>query len=471
MNPSNGCSINGPAAVCAGTINTHASTITPAGGTITHSWSITGTGTINGSTTGASVSVIAGAAGSYTLTDNFIKDGNPGSCTKTVTVNAIPTCSITGPDVVCASATNTYTSTVNPADGTITHSWSIIAGGSATISGSATGSSVNVIAGASGTYTVKDVITRNGCSSSCTKLVSIFVQACNITGATAVNPNSTNTYNSTGSESGATLSWAITAGGNGTISGASKSCPTVNVLAGASGSYTLVLTVTKNGCSKVCSKTVTISTCTITCPANIVVNNKPDYCGKNVTYPAATKTGTCGPLTYSKASGSWFPVGTTTVTVTSPSTGASCSFTVKVVDNQKPDINCPSNIVVNAPTNSCSKTISYTVSATDNCPGAITLTSVPASGTPFNTGTTTVVVTATDASGNTSTSSFTVTVKEYKAPVITCPPNITVDAAPGLCKALVNPGTATATDNCPGVITITGKRSDNKALNAYYPRA
>jgi hypothetical protein len=53
--------------------------------------------------------------------------------------------------------------------------------------------------------------------------------------------------------------------------------------------------------------------------------------------------------------------------------------------------------------------------------------------------------------------------------VITCPPNKTVNAEAGLCKAMVNPGTATATDNCPGAITITGKRSDNKALNAYYP--
>jgi hypothetical protein len=39
----------------------------------------------------------------------------------------------------------------------------------------------------------------------------------------------------------------------------------------------------------------------------------------------------------------------------------------------------------------------------------------------------------------------------------------------GQCSANVNPGIATATDNCLGV-TVTGVRSDNLALNAPYPR-
>ena len=46
--------------------------------------------------------------------------------------------------------------------------------------------------------------------------------------------------------------------------------------------------------------------------------------------------------------------------------------------------------------------------ATDNCPG-VTVACVPPSGTPFPVGTTTVTCTATDASGNTATCSFTVT--------------------------------------------------------------
>src|SRR5207249_6931062 len=96
-----------------------------AGPIVTHSWSISGSGTINGSTTGASVSVTAGASGSFTLTDNITRDGCLGQCTLTVPISPTPTCSITGDSPVCAATTHTYTSTVSPADGVVKHSWSI----------------------------------------------------------------------------------------------------------------------------------------------------------------------------------------------------------------------------------------------------------------------------------------------------------------------------------------------------------
>jgi hypothetical protein len=156
------------------------------------------------------------------------------------------------------------------------------------------------------------------------------------------------------------------------------------------------------------------NTCVITCPANIVRNNTWGKCGANVTYPAATGSGNCGTLTYSKASGSFFPVGVTTVTVSSTS-GASCSFTVTVKDVQKPEIKCPSDVYVS--TTTCSKAITFNVTARDNCPG-VTVSTVPASGTDFPVGTTTVTATATDASGNKTVSSFKVRVKESRDPVI-----------------------------------------------------
>ena len=56
--------------------------------------------------------------------------------------------------------------------------------------------------------------------------------------------------------------------------------------------------------------------CTITCPATVTQSNDPNQCGAVVTYPAPTTTGTCGTVTCSPASGSFFPVGTTTVTCT-----------------------------------------------------------------------------------------------------------------------------------------------------------
>jgi HYR domain/Secretion system C-terminal sorting domain len=221
------------------------------------------------------------------------------------------------------------------------------------------------------------------------------------------------------------------------------------------------------GNASTCTFTITVnSSCQITCPANIVVNNKTGFCGAYVNYPAVTATGSCGTVSYSMPSGSLFPIGTTTVTATSP-TGSTCSFTVTVKDVQKPVIVCPANITVTAPSNACNKAVTFNLTATDNCPG-VTVTSVPASGSVFSAGTTTVTVTAKDASNNITTSTFTVTVKETTPPVITCPASITVNAPANQCSATVNPGTATATDNCSAV-TISGTRSDNKALNASYP--
>ena len=92
-------------------------------------------------------------------------------------------------------------------------------------------------------------------------------------------------------------------------------------------------------------------------------------------------------------------------------TGPNCTFTVTVNDTQPPTITCPANVTaVAAPTCPASGTTTVTYpppTASDNCPG-VTVACVPPSGTIFPTGTTTVTCTATDASGNTATCTFTV---------------------------------------------------------------
>ena len=64
-----------------------------------------------------------------------------------------------------------------------------------------------------------------------------------------------------------------------------------------------------------------VATClrlTITCPADITQANDHDQCGANINYPDPTVTGVFPPFTLScdPSSGSFFPVGTTTVTCT-----------------------------------------------------------------------------------------------------------------------------------------------------------
>src|SRR5205085_12656618 len=89
--------------------------------------------------------------------------------------------------------------------------------------------------------------------------------------------------------------------------------------------------------------------------------------------------------------------------------------------------------------------------ASDNCPG--TTTANNGTGT-YPVGVTTVIWTATDASGHTATCAQTVTVIDNQAPSISCPANVTVNADAGQCSAsAVSLGAATATDNCPGTTT------------------
>jgi hypothetical protein len=150
--------------------------------------------------------------------------------------------------------------------------------------------------------------------------------------------------------------------------------------------------------------------CSITPQSNITVPNDPNQCGAVVTFPAPTTSGTCGVVSVSPASGSFFPVGTTTVNVTTTS-GATSSFTVTVVDTQPPTITCPANITQQSAPNATSANVTFAATASDNCPG-VSIGYNPASGSSFNLGTTTVTATATDGGGNTATCQFTVSVNQ-----------------------------------------------------------
>lgn len=149
--------------------------------------------------------------------------------------------------------------------------------------------------------------------------------------------------------------------------------------------------------------------CSITCPASLTVNTAPDatQCGVVVVFPAPTLNGLCGEVTCVPPSGSFFQVGTTTVRCTAAA-GASCEFTVTVVDKTPPQITPPADIVLPCGLDLLVP-VTFSVTATDNCDPAPVVTCSPATGSGFPVGTTTVTCTATDASGNRSTSSFTVT--------------------------------------------------------------
>jgi hypothetical protein len=124
---------------------------------------------------------------------------------------------------------------------------------------------------------------------------------------------------------------------------------------------------------------------------------------------------------------------------------------ITVQDTTLPVITCPANITVNNDPGTCGAFVTYTAPiGTDNCPGATTAqTGGLGSGSTFQIGTTTETYTVTDASGNSASCSFDVTVNDTENPTITCPANITTNTDPGVCGAVVTYN-ITSSDNCPG---------------------
>src|SRR5205823_8040918 len=123
-------------------------------------------------------------------------------------------------------------------------------------------------------------------------------------------------------------------------------------------------------------------------------------------------------LSQSPAAETLVALGTHAITVTATdaaSNGASCTTSFTVTDNTPPTVTCPaaSSASAGADCQAAVPNILSGVTASDNCSsaGSITLTQSPVAGTMVGLGAHTITVTATDATGNSSscTTSFTVT--------------------------------------------------------------
>jgi large repetitive protein len=166
---------------------------------------------------------------------------------------------------------------------------------------------------------------------------------------------------------------------------------------------------------------------------------------------AASATDACSnaTVTYSRQPGSFFPVGTTVVTVTAKDdcgNTRSATFTVTVSDTEAPKL---TGVPADATVECTSVPAAANVTATDNCPnvGAVQYTEVKANGNCAGNYTLTRTWTVTDAHNNTTSATQTITVQDTKAPVLTAPANITVSNDAGQCGAKVSYA-GTAADDC-----------------------
>jgi len=112
---------------------------------------------------------------------------------------------------------------------------------------------------------------------------------------------------------------------------------------------------------------------------------------------------------------------------------------------------CPENIITNSSAGQCQQIVTFSARASDNCDTNPAVTCTPASGFFFAVGTTTVICSATDSSGNTNSCAFSVTLNDNQLPGISCPANIVASADPGQCSKSNVTYTATASDNCTNV--------------------
>ncbi|MDP9469306.1 MAG: HYR domain-containing protein [Chloroflexota bacterium] len=183
--------------------------------------------------------------------------------------------------------------------------------------------------------------------------------------------------------------------------------------------------------------------------------------GALVTYTAPTATDAVdGTLTASclPASGSQFALGTTTVICNvsdaAGNAATATTFTVTVEDTTAPIIDSHANETAEA-TGPNGAIVTYTApNATDAVDGTITAICVPASGSTFALGTTTVACNVSDAAGNAATqTTFTVTVTDTTAPEVVVPANQTVEAT-GPAGAVVT-YTAMATDLVDGSVAVS----------------
>jgi hypothetical protein len=197
----------------------------------------------------------------------------------------------------------------------------------------------------------------------------------------------------------------------------------------------------------------------VTVPANIALTTSAGAATRVVTYSVSASDNvgvTTGPtLTAGLASGSAFPLGTTTVTHTATDAAGNVgtgTFTVTITDAEQPVVTVPSTMILNTDPGQSTATVTYSVSAADNV-GIIsgpTLTAGLASGSAFPIGTTAVTYTAMDAAGNIGSATFSVIVNDTQSPILTTPSDITVNVDAGTAGAVVT-YLATATDNVPGV--------------------
>jgi len=425
-----------------------------------------GAGTIN-STTGV-MNWSATFSGTATITANATGLCGTSSATRTVTVNPSTgtTSFTTGATILCQNAADeTYIAT---AENSSSITYSVSPAGAGTINSS------SGVMDWSASYDGIAIITATSTglcgTTNATQSVTINKLPGVIAGSDRTICDGSSTILGAAPVSGSTYSW--TSSPLGFTSNLAN--PTVNP--SVSTSYTVVETITATGCSDSQSVLVNVDPLpVVSAPASVCVGSTITLSPNTGGTWSSSNTAVASVSNAGIASG--LSSGNVIFTFTNTITGCSSS-TSSVAVNQEPAFtSCPSDISQHTELNECTAMVSYSVVASGVPDPGISYQFTGAtsgsgagtgSGSAFNTGVTSVVVTATNTCG-TKTCSFNVTITDNEKPVIICSSNVTQTSDAGVCGAVLSITDPTATDNCSVSFIFTGVRSDALALNDVYP--
>jgi len=131
---------------------------------------------------------------------------------------------------------------------------------------------------------------------------------------------------------------------------------------------------------------------------------------------------------------------------------ASATVSVTVVDDKPPALKLPDPIIAEA-AGPAGASVTFAAGATDLVDGAVPASCTPASGSVFALGSTTVSCSAADKQGNSSSGSFTVTVRDSIAPVVQVSADITAIATSAAGASVTF--NVSATDTVDGSVAAT----------------
>ena len=356
-----------PSSTCVNQSNTLTFTGT-ASGTATYAWNFGAGATPATATTVGPHTVSWSTAGTKSVTLNVTDNGCVApTVTQNITVNGTYTSTFSLPATICAGTASTVTDTSN-AIGGATYAWNF--GTGATPATASTAGPHNVTWATAGTSTVSLTVGSGTCSATTTSSATITASpVANFSAAASIGTGVATPVTFTGSAlAGATYSWNF---GAGATPATANTVGPHNVSWSASGTKTLTLTVTQNGCSSTISQTISILTAAT---ANFTVDNSvcvgasanvvyTGNAGAGANYVWNFNGGTASPGTgVGPHTVTWPTAGTKNISLVVTQAGISSSpFNASVIVNPIPTstFTLPSSICVGA-----NAVVTYTGSAT-----------------------------------------------------------------------------------------------------------